>query len=483
MSTPTTTEETLRQYDEKIHTLIDNHMQWQVKYRSDEEVERRNEILVKKYGNITQIDSIFLKKRNLTLERVYMFSNIIMSYLISNKLMVPAIDFAAYAGVSLLNVCIFKKNLNGELQTEETIQESIDTVKDYAKNFLQVSNIFSYFNADGTPSSKTTELFGMGVKIIRRMAYFKVTIREKKGDSVISNGHALIIEWEIIQTSPTTLHVNFNIIDNLPFHYYTQNDYNIDVHHILLASMNDNFKLKVKNVYTRNEIFRNKLPTNQNITEDGLSFPYNCWSCARRALLYGAILQDQSLFERENALETYVPIDQIINYKKRKILSATEARYANNLMMYVNSINKIIEFLMTNPLIWTDRDLLAVDPQEIASTSPFPIYTIDPTPYTVLTVKYYHDLKFKKYSNMPLFINLCTDNSKITLVNTDSKHHDKKEFYFDLNKPTAFSPTPPAYFDERPPDYCTVSTQDNKQLIHTIRQLHTRLLRLELTTH
>ena len=409
-----------------------------------------------------------------------MFSNIIMSYLISNKLMVPAIDFAAYAGISLLNVSISKKKLNGEPENKETIQESIDTLRDYAINFLQVSNIFSYFNADGTPSRKTLDLFEMKVKIIRRMAYLKLLIIDKQGDSFFLTGHALVIEWEITQTSQTTFHVNFNIIDNLPFHYYTYNDYNVDVQHILLGSMNDNFKSKIKNILIRNEIFRNKLPMNRNDTEDGLSFPYTCWSCARRALLYGAILEDQSLFERENALETYVPIEQIINYKKRKILSATEARYANNLMMYVNSINKIIEFLMTNPLIWTDRDLLAVDPQEIASTLPFPIYTIDTTPFTFLTVKYYHDLKFKKYSNMPLFVNLSNDTSKITLVNTDSKHHDKKEFYFDLDQPTAFSTTPPALFDERPPDYCTVSTQYNKQLIHSIRHLHARLLRLEL---
>lgn len=480
MSIPTTTEQTLRQYDEKIHTLIDNHMQWQVKYRSDEEVERRNEILVKKYGNITQIDSIFLKKKNLTLERVYMFSNIMMAHLLANKLMVPSIDLKLYAPVCIQSILIKKRDLDNKLLSNVDIKETIDIINDYVKNFLQESEIFSYFNPDNTPSRKLSDILDLKVKVVRRMAFFNVRLLVKEGDSIRQVGHEFVIAWEIIPMTKDNVYVNFNVIDNIFSLQYTIHDLNVDVHKIILDTMSETFRSKHKDIFTRNEILVNYLPSNKNVMENGFSLPYTCMSCARRAVLYCAILQDQSILERENALETYVPIEQIINYKKRKILSTTETRYANNLMMYVNSMNKIIEFIMTNPLIWTDRDLIAVDPQEIASMSPFPIYTIDPTPYTILTVKYYHDLKFKKYSNMPLFVHLYANNSKITLVNADSKHHDKKEFYFDLDKPTAFSTTPPALFDERPPDYCTVSTQYNKQLIHSIRHLHARLLRLEL---
>ncbi len=481
MSIPQTTEQTLRQYDEKIHALIDNHMQWQVKYRSDEEVERRKEILIARLKHEPGLDSGFLKKSLLTLEHLYVYSNMVMAYLLGYKLIVPTINLKLYAPVSIHRMSIEKKDLTGADLQEEDRKKKLHILTDHVADFFLVSGIITYLSKDGTPTSKLKEFVTSNVKIVRRVALIGIQkLTKSQDDSIISVGHELIMMWELNISNPDNIHVTFVVMDNLPtFYYYVDDGLNFDLHKIILDAMSFFFTSKIQNVTTTKEMRVNNLPMNKNFVADNFSVPYTCTAAARRAVFYLAILEDKSIIETENSVETFVPIQHIINVKKRKKLSVTEKRYASNLMMYVNCLNKIVDFLMTNTLLWTDKNLLTADPSEIVYANPFPIYTINQLPYSLLNVNNYYETMYKKYKECKLHLELNLERTKI--VFTKSEPYDRKEFYFTMDNSSAFSETLPDSTSS-PPDYCTVSTQYNKQLIHTIRQLHARLLRLELAT-
>lgn len=69
--------ETLRLYDQSIDSLVDDYMDWTVRYRSDAEIDKRNDMIVAKYGRNAMQDSTHFRKSSLDLAKSALYSSMI----------------------------------------------------------------------------------------------------------------------------------------------------------------------------------------------------------------------------------------------------------------------------------------------------------------------------------------------------------------------------------------------------------------------
>lgn len=473
------TDATLKQYDEKIYSLVDDFMDWSVKYRTDEEVLKREAIIHARYGGHYTTDSEFFYKKNLTLSQSSTISNIVMSYLFTKKMIVPQIDFMGYSSKCWASAELMKYETGASPAPlpEAQVRMQTNIVEAHARLFLYESKFFSYMYKDGTPTPKLSELWGMGITHLRRAFLMSVSLLHREQ----SAGHEFVVMWEIKRVSDTD---NFEItlfaIDNLPSSKYTQDDRNLDVHKILIDTVMDEI---LKHTFTSLPLYSarvitNELPAERYTNPDStFQVDYSCMSIARRCLVYCAILRDVTRLSVRDSLESHVPMEQILNPAKRKRLSPTETRYAYNVMMYVKSVHGIYNFMLSNPLIWTSRDLLSLDTEAVAKEKPFPIY--------ILSFKQYNGLPLHEYllrfnsrvdNHTKFYVELHIDNTPINLLNADT--HDLKELYYDMETPALFTETKYVFdFDKEPQGYCTVSRRAD--MLRVLRDMHKRLLDLE----
>ena len=473
------TDETLKRYDEKIYSLVDDFMDWSIKYRTDEEVLKREAIIQARYGDHNRTDSLLFYKKNLILSHSSMESNIVMSYLFTKKIIVPHIDFVGYSSVCWASVELMKYQTGASPAhlPEAQVKMQVNIVEAHARLFLYESKFFSYMHKDGTPTPKLTEMWGMGVTYVRRACLMSVSLLHNQQVA----GHEFVVMWEIRRVSDTdNFEIVLFVIDNLTSSRYTQDDRNLDVHKIFIDTVMGEI---VKHSFTilplySARVIANELPA-ERYTKPGSAFEvdYSCMSVARRGLVYCAMLSDVTRLSVRDSLESWVPMEQVLNPAKRKRLSPTETRYAYNLMMYVKSIYSIYNFMLSNPLIWTKRDLMSLDPQAVAKEKPFPIYMLSFKHYNGLPLhEYLQKFNSKTDNHTKLYIQLHIDNTPINLMNADT--HDLKELYYDMENPAIFTEKKYVFdFDEEPKGYCSVSSHSD--LLRVLKDMHTRLLHLE----
>jgi hypothetical protein len=476
------TDSILEQYDKNIYSLVDDFMDWSIKYRTDEEILKREAIIHARYGEHYKTDSEFFYKKHLVLSRSSMVSNIVMSYLFTKKIIVPHIDFLGYCTRCWYSAALMKYETGARPAPlpEEQVKMQVNIVEAHARLFLYESNFFTYMYKDGTPKPKLTEMWGMGVTHVRRAFLMSVSLLHNEQVA----GHEFVVMWEIRRVSDTdNFEIVLFVIDNLISSRYTQNDRNLDVHKILIDTVMDEIR---KHTFTSLPLYSARVITNELPAEcyrkPGSAFEvdYSCMSIARRGLVYCAMLRDVTRLSVRDSLESFVPMEQILNPAKRKRLSPTETRYAYNLMMYVKSVNSINNFILSHPLIWTQRDLMSLDAQAVAMEKPFPIYILSFKHYNGLPLhEYLQKFNVKTDNYTKFYLNLHIDSTPINLMNADT--HDLKELYYDMENPAIFTEAKYVFdFDKEPKGYCSVSSRGD--LLTVLQDMHSRLLGLEQNT-
>lgn len=365
------------------------------------------------------------------------------------------------------------------LLPEAQVKMQINIVEAHARLFLYESKFFTYMHKDGTPTPKLTDMWGMGITHLRRAFLMSVSLLHNQQLA----GHEFVVMWELRRVSDTdNFEIVLFVIDNLMSSRYTQDDRNLDVHKILIDTVMDEIR---KHSFTSLPLYsarviKNELPAELYRKPDSaFEIDYSCMSVARRGLVYCAILNDVTRLSVGDSLESFVPMEQILNPAKRKRLSPTETRYAYNLMMYVKSIHSIYNFMLSNPLMWTKRDLMSLDARAVAMEKPFPIYILSFKEYNGLPLHEYlqkFNLKTDNYTRF--YVQLHIDHTPINLMNADT--HDLKELYYDMENPAIFTEEKYVFdFDKEAKGYCSVSSRGD--LLRVLQDMHTRLLRLENT--
>lgn len=433
--------EVLRLYDKQINSLVDDYMDWTVKYRSDAEIDTREKIIVAKYGHNSMQDSAFFRKSSLDLAKSALYSNMIMAYLLAVKVKVPGIVVEAFASKCSHHLSVVKRAL-----PREQVESHVRTLRRCMALFLHESGLFSYFGLDGSPSPKLSALWDQGVAHLRKILVVKVKLLER--DEHV--GHEFLVMWEVERVPDERgLVLHLNVIDNQPSARYTSEDENVDVHDIIMSSLRDEIAVLLADLEPDlvMRVIPNSLPTDEYTTSRGRKLSYTCMSNARRALLYCAILKNKAHLSTADALETRVPMEQIVNPRKRKHLSLTERRYAHNLMMYVHCLDRIYNHLLRDSMIWTDKDLMTSDPAAVAKERPFPICGVGFKMYTGSTVAEFLERYKSSSSNNGLFyLRLVPGSTALTLVNFDRKL--ERKLHFDMENAAVFSEAMPGSLRE-----------------------------------
>jgi hypothetical protein len=428
--------ETLRLYDQNIESLVDDYMDWTVKYRTDAEIDKRNDLIVAKYGHNSMQDSAYFRKSSLDLAKSALYSNMIMAYLLAVKVKVPGIVLEAFTSKCSHHLSVVKRAL-----PKEQVESHVRTLKKCVALFLHESGLFSYFTSDGLPGPSLIALWDKGITHLRKILILKVKLLEK--DEQV--GHEFLVMWELERVPDERgLVLHLNVIDNQPSARYTDQGENVDVHGIILSSLHDEIALLLSDLEpdVKLQVIPNSLPTDEHTTSRGRRISYTCMSNARRAVLYCAILRNKAHLSTADALETRVPMDQIFNPRKRKKMSLTEKRYAHNLMMYVNCLDRIYNYLSGSTMIWTNKNLLSLDPAAVARERPFPIYGIGFKMYNGSTMAEFLERYKSSSSNNGLFyLRLVPGSTALTLVNFDRKQEMK--MYFDMENAAVFSEAMP----------------------------------------
>lgn len=471
----TRTDIVLRQYDEKIYSLVDDSMDWTVKYRTDAEVDKRDEIIVARYGINVKEDSRGLTQDRMNLQYSSVYSNMIMSYLLSKKIKVRDIDLRAYYTKCFHTLSLAKREAGGSNAPlpAAQVERQVQLLKLYTKLFLSESLLMDYLLTSGSPSPKLTGCWDLGVVHVRRALMVCVHLLYQKQYM----GHELVVMWEIKRISDTSnFEIVLYVIDNLPSSSYTADDLNIDLHQTMIDCMLEEITLRAfaSRPAVSVRAIRTTLPGESYAPPGGSEVSYSCMSISRRAVLYSAMLPNLNLLGVMDALESFVPMEQIMNIKKRKKMSPTETRYAYHLMMYVRCLYSIFNYILQCPLIWTSRDLLSLNAEEVAREKPFPIYLVSFVFYNGLPLdEFMSQYRTWPGNNGKFFLDFAQCDSFI-LYNADT--HQEKKLTFDMENPKVMIERSLEY-DSSAGDYCTIMSRCD--LLGRLRDMHVRLLSLE----
>jgi len=218
---------------------------------------------------------------------------------------------------------------------------------------------------------------------------------------------------------------------------------------------------------------QNNLPVDLEIKEPfHIDFNYSCMSAARRAVLYGCLINNLLKLELDQVydLEREVQQKHIIEPTEPGVLDLKETLFVQNLQSYRHFLIKMWNFLLSSQLIWplsTQRHRTQSRPICTVRLAEHFYFNSDTTLY-LEHLKRDHKYYVEHHSPTTAVVELNGSNSYITLCNLLTQ--TKTNYFFQWDGEPVFAPSQPSHESS-----CTISS-----LLGTLSALHERLKNLEL---
>lgn len=332
--------------------------------RSKEEIEHRNKMIEEIRGSDTTQEQMNFATTEINYNTNLMgklFSNIFMSYLLEHRVKVPEIDFKVYSPTAVRYFRYTMKTEEGTDLSEEEIRINKATLREYTKQWLVQSKIKDYIEAwrlknvtISTPRPSAPETGSVcikpGVLITRRCALLSLVFYDK---TIL--GHQNFMFWQIREEKGVVF-IEYGICDNLKIHthYQPMKGMNFNFHDVIREAFCEYLRdYYVDNIEIRFYFIENWLPFD---TFDQLHYKelsYTCLSAARRAILYFAIFYDIFRLDYNDDMEHEIEHGAL---RDKQELTRKEILYVRNFMGYTHYMNKMIEWVLSSPLIWPVYD-------------------------------------------------------------------------------------------------------------------------------
>ena len=371
--------------------------------RSDDEVQHRKNIIKKsvlklrsaldknfdKVGLVTKDGTRLLDHINFYSENFYgtnygailHFSDMLMSYLLTQKCFVPDINFKVYNLRNFLDSMTLQPGSGDEIYC-----------KTFFKTFLIESKLKKHM-ANFMERKKSTQ---DSVTIVRRATLICLTRRVK---------HECFAYWELLVDAGSPK-LRFGVCDNISQKSYVDLvDFRM-IYQRVIAKFVKKYSEHVGELQVECFHVHNRLGYNREQTI------YKCTSLCRRALLYFSILRDITAFHENTQLESNV--DWSTAHLPMKVSKVSMKMYRRNVVAYFYHLRRIQDWLLSNPMIWPS----SVEQPEPTADSPVCSIVFHPL--------YNHQISLADPSNVVKFLTLDSRLQMFKLVS----HYDFSERYY-----------------------------------------------------
>lgn len=343
---------------------IDDYVENITTVRSQEEIEHRNKLIQEIRASNGQFEHLNLTAINYnTLTFGGVFSNILMSYLLEYRVKVPEIDFKVYHQIPIEYFWIALKSEDDIDLSADVKKLHVYTLKIFTNQWLFQSKFKEYIDAwrskslgisypqPSDPVDSDHVLIKPGVLVTRRCAILKLKLNNKGK----LDGHEIFMFWQIHMERDDFI-IEYGICDNLKIHsfYQPSKGMNFNFHDVIREAfreyLDDNHVVysKIKFIF-----IENRLP---GTIDDQLHYnnmEYTCMTTTRRAILYFAIFYDIFKLDYNDDFEHEIHHSAL---QDGTDLTQKEILFLRNYMGYTHYMNKMMDWVLSSPLLWPEYD-------------------------------------------------------------------------------------------------------------------------------
>lgn len=248
-----------------------------------------------------------------------LWSNMLMSHLLTYKCVVPDIKFKAFVCRNPFHFFDLDK-----------ISANIEILRRNFRAFLQETHLVQTL-AD-LPENPS--------EITRRSLVLHIEFHRREGGELKIVHHECMVYWEWLMVQGVYT-LQFGSCDN--FSQY-ELDICIDYSAVYAQTVRDHLRDSSIPMYQSNIVPR--LSTDKNV---GV---YQCTSICRRCLLYFSLFRDISTLHLNANLERFIDFSKVQHFTATT--QATQM-YKRNLLAYFYHLHRIHHSFLTNPLLWPDK--------------------------------------------------------------------------------------------------------------------------------
>lgn len=379
-------------------------------------------------------------------ENVLLWSNMLISHLLTYKCVVPDIKFKAY-------VC---RNPYNKIDLDK-LSANLITLRRDMHAFLQETQLLQTI-ADHPENS---------TDIVRKSLVIQTTFHMRKQGELQIVHHECMVYWEWLMVQGVYT-LQFGSCDNL-------SEYELDI----CIDYSSVYAQIIRDLMRDSEIPVHQMNIVPKLGADNNVGVYQCTSICRRCLLYFSLFRDISTLHLNANLERSIDFTKVQRFAAA--MQATQM-YKRNLLAYFYHLHRIHDSLMTNPLLWPDN-----------FTRPPAITRENPVCAVVLHPLY----NFSLQPSERQFISLDARLHLFKLVNLFDYSETFYRFVWDGD--SAFEPVPQQEAQQVWDDFlanhdlaplenysesCVTQAElDPAKLLHTLKNIHARLSLIEKNAH
>lgn len=471
---------------------MDDYFEHVMTVRSEEEVEHRKRMIEEIRGSNTIQEQMHFEKMEInynthSLGRI--FSNILMSYLLDHRVKVRDIDFTAYQQRAVLNFSVSLKTKEGTDVLADEVEDDQATLREYTKQWLNQSRFKDYIEAwrlksggnsivhSSMPHEDTDSVrINPGVLVTRRCAL--ISLHHYCKNRIC--GHENFMFWQIREETGVVM-IEYGICDNLKIDeiYQPMKGINWNFHDVIEEAFREYLRdCPVDNMKVSFVFIENLLPCTNVDQLHYNSFSYVCMAVARRGLLYFAIFYDIYRLDLNEDMEHFVSHEDLRDGGE---LTRKQMLYVKNYTAYTHYMNKMIEWVLSSPLLWPVYDPLLAEELQVRPTRERPLCIV------LFPDGYDYEVPFNVYeehhgnlNHLNVWTDMngesCMGVTYISLYNFFDERITR--YYFHMDGGEVFRPEMSEYEGST----CAVSAAaDFSELSCVMSALHQRLKVLELT--
>jgi hypothetical protein len=381
-----------------------------------------------------------------TNKNLLLWSNMLMSHLLTHMCVVPDIQFKAF-------VCrnpFFSFDL-------DKISVNLDILSKKMQEFLQETELLRLLTIPLESPSKIT----------RRSLVLHTEFHIRDRGELKNVRHECMVYWELLMVQGVYT-LQFGSCDNL-------SEYELDI----CIDYSSVYAQVIRDLVRNSKISVHQCNIIPRLGADKHVGVYQCTSICRRCLLYFSLFRDITTLHLNANLERFIDFSRV-----QKFAANTQATqmYKRNLLAYFYHLHRIHQSFLTNPLLWPDN-----------STRPPSITRENP----VCAVVFYPLYNFSLQQRERQFIPLDARLHMFKLVNLFD--YSETFYKFVWGGHSVFEPVPQREAQQMwdnflanhdlPPlenysESCVTQAElDPAKLLHTLKNIHARLSLLEKNAH
>lgn len=319
--------------------------------RSDEEIRNRLDIIRRASDRLTPVEDIEFKSActytTSNFERA--LSDVLLSYLLGNRVKVPAIDLKVFKFRMADRFNVSKMIALHHPEPSSVVDERITVFTFFMKHWLWQSKLDQYVKKFLSPhkerrvepSADTADdvQFHADTQVVRRCLPFSINMF----CGIKNVCHSLFVFWQIRREEAGNLVLEYGVCDGLHTSNYEFLD-NYDFHSVFKTAFRE--FLTEHGVYSDSFTFRfiyTSLKTKEFDQSIHKKIRYTCVSECHRMLLYFAVLYDVFQMHRRESFE-----DQYNSTAP----TASSFLLTRNFKAYQHYMNKMVNWLLESELIW-----------------------------------------------------------------------------------------------------------------------------------